>query len=65
MTQYAKDKLLSQAQRKEVFRALVEAQDGGMNLPQSREAVAQRFALNECQLKRIEREGLEATWPPL
>ena len=65
MTQYAKDKLLSQAQRMEVFRALVEAQDGGMNLLQSRESIAQRFALNERQLKRIEREGLEATWPPL
>ena len=65
MAQYAKEKPLSQSQRMEVFRALVDAQDAGMSLPQSRQAICQKFAVNERQLKRIEREGLDANWPPL
>jgi hypothetical protein len=65
MPQYAKEKPLSTGQRMEVFRALVEVQDAGMSLPQSRQTICQKFAVNERQLKRIEREGLDANWPPL
>ena len=51
--------------RMEVFRALVEAQDGDMSVAQSRALVAERFGLTEHQVRRIEREGLDAQWPPL
>ena len=56
---------LSQAERMEVFLALVEAQDLGMTVAQSRKAVAERFGIEEEQVRRIEREGLDGNWPPL
>ena len=59
------EKALSQEQRMDVFRALVEAQDGQMSVEQSRKAVAERFAVSESQVRRIEREGLDGNWPPL
>jgi hypothetical protein len=59
------DKTLSQDQRMEVFKALVEAQDGKMSVAQSRKEVAQRFGISDRQLKRIEQEGVDADWPPL
>jgi hypothetical protein len=51
--------------RMEAFRALVEAQDGDKSVAQSRALVAERFGLSEHQVLRIEREGLDAQWPPL
>jgi hypothetical protein len=51
--------------RKEIFRALVEAQDQEMNVPQSRKYVAERFNISEDEVRKIEREGLEGLWPPL
>jgi hypothetical protein len=59
------DKPLSQEQRLEVFRALVEAQDAGMPVTESRKAVAQRFGISEHQVRHIEREGFDWLWPPL
>jgi hypothetical protein len=59
------DRALSQAERMEVFLALVEAQDRDMTVAQSRKAVAERFGIEEEQVRRIEREGLEGNWPPL
>jgi hypothetical protein len=56
---------VSEAVRKQVFLALVEAQDGGMAVAQSREAVAATFGLTPADVRRIEREGTEASWPPL
>ncbi len=56
---------LSMDERKAVFLALVEAQDGGMGVPQSRKAVAERFGLADRQVRWIEQEGLDAQWPPL
>jgi hypothetical protein len=53
------------AGRMEAFRALVEAQDGGEGVVESRKAVAKRFGLTRRQLLRIEAEGLDAGWPPL
>jgi len=53
------------AARMEAFRALVEAQDAGEGVVESRRAVAKRFGLTRRQLLRIEAEGLEAGWPPL
>jgi len=65
MAQHAEDKALSQAERMEVFLALVQAQDRAMTVAQSREAVAKQFGVSERQVRRIEREGLDGDWPPL
>jgi hypothetical protein len=59
------DKALSQAERMELFRALVEAQDSKLTVAQSRQAVAERFGVSERLVRRIEEEGLDACWPPL
>jgi len=52
-------------QRQTIFRALVEAQDGGAGVAASRSETARRFAVSEEQVKDIEREGLANQWPPL
>jgi len=51
--------------RKEVFLALVEAQDGGAAPAESRKVIAERFGLTEQDVRHIEREGLDKEWPPL
>jgi hypothetical protein len=51
--------------RREVFRALVEAQDQGAGVARSRTLIAERFGLSEKQVRDIEQEGLQAEWPPL
>jgi hypothetical protein len=51
--------------RREVFAALVEAQDLGDSVQESRTTVANRFKLTEDNVRMIEREGLDALWPPL
>jgi 2-hydroxychromene-2-carboxylate isomerase len=56
---------LAETHRKEIFQALVEAQDQKMTVPQSRRAVAERFGISEKHLVAIEREGLDKEWPPL
>ena len=57
---------LSEERRREVFRALVEAQDlHEFTVPQSRQLVARRFDISEAQVRQIEREGMEREWPPL
>jgi transcription elongation GreA/GreB family factor len=59
------EKFLVVAKRKEIFLALVEAQDVGDNVLQSRKTVAERFAISEGRVRRIEQEGIDACWPPL
>jgi DNA-directed RNA polymerase sigma subunit (sigma70/sigma32) len=56
---------LAEAQRREIFEALVDAQDHEMNVAQSRQFIAERFGLTEGQVRQIEREGLDRLWPPL
>lgn len=51
--------------RKDIFRAVVEAQDGGMAVAASRAAVAEQFGVTEDEVRDIEREGLAGGWPPL
>jgi hypothetical protein len=51
--------------RQVIFKALVEAQDGGLTVAASRAEVAQRFSVSEEDVKDIEREGLANQWPPL
>ena len=56
---------LPEERRKEIFLALVDAQDNEMTVAQSRKAIAQRFRLDEGQVREIEREGIDNNWPPL
>lgn len=51
--------------RREVFRALVEAQDGGLGVAASRRKVAAEQGLREADLLAIEQEGIREDWPPL
>jgi hypothetical protein len=51
--------------RRVIFAALVEAQDQLVPVARSREVVAHRFGVTAVQLRDIEREGLDHTWPPL
>jgi hypothetical protein len=50
---------------KEIFLALVDAQDHALGVSQSRKLIATRFGVSEAQIRRIEREGLDRQWPPL
>ena len=52
-------------QRQTIFRAVVEAQDSGVGVANSRAEVARQFAVTEQMVKEIEREGLANQWPPL
>jgi hypothetical protein len=56
---------LSEERRKEIFRALVEAQDSEMTVAQSKVTIAGRFGVSQSQVGQIEREGLDNQWPPL
>jgi hypothetical protein len=55
----------SKSRRKEIFRALVDAQDEQMSVLQSRAIIAKRFGVDLRQLKSIEQEGIDNDWPPL
>jgi hypothetical protein len=56
---------LSEPVRKEIFSALVEAQDQEMPVVESRREIARRFGISDEELRAIEREGLDNDWPPL
>ena len=56
---------LPEDRRKDIFQALVESQDRGTTVPESRREVARQFGVSEQQVQEIEREGLNLTWPPL
>ena len=62
MIQEIEHEQLSEDRRKEIFSALVEAQDQEMNVAQSRSFVVN---LCESQVRQIEREGMDNKWPPL
>jgi hypothetical protein len=65
MAKHEGSKVLSEDERKAVFLALVEAQDGGKGVVLSRKEVAERFGLSDREVRRVEQEGLDAGWPPL
>jgi hypothetical protein len=56
---------LSEERRKEIFLALVEAQDSAMKVAQSREKISKQFGVTEKQVREIEQEGIDHEWPPL
>jgi hypothetical protein len=51
--------------RKDIFAALVAAQDQEMPVAESRREIARRFGISDEVLRAIEREGLDNDWPPL
>jgi hypothetical protein len=55
---------LSEPVRKEIFSALVEAQDQEMPVAESHREIARRFGISDEVLRAIEREGLDNDWPP-
>jgi hypothetical protein len=56
---------LSDDRRRAIFAELVAAQDEGLTVQASREHVAGRHGLTVEQVRAVEREGLDAGWPPL
>jgi len=56
---------LNEVRRKEIFLALVEAQDRELSVADSRKHVAKQFGVTERQVRQIEREGIDHEWPPL
>ncbi|MCI0455412.1 MAG: hypothetical protein L0Z62_00360 [Gemmataceae bacterium] len=56
---------LAEERRREIFLALVDAQDQALGVAQSRTLIAERFGVSEQQVRDIEREGLDRQWPPL
>lgn len=61
-----KRKSLATDERKDVFLALVKAQDeGDATVLQSRKNIAKEFGITEREVKKIEEEGIDGNWPPL
>lgn len=56
---------LSEERRREVFAALVEAQDRGASVGDSRQSIAKHFNISREAVAQIEREGMDNEWPPL
>ena len=51
--------------RQEAFRQLVERQDNGTPVLQSRSEIESQCSLTAEQVIAIEREGVSNSWPPL
>jgi RecA-family ATPase len=56
---------LPETLRREIFQAIVEAQDDRVSVARSREQVAARYGVSEAQIRHIESEGIDNDWPPL
>jgi hypothetical protein len=56
---------LPEERRREVFIALVAAQDGGLSVLASREKIVAEQGVSSKDLLKIEKEGLQNQWPPL
>ena len=65
MTESTSDQQLTETRRKEIFLALVDAQDHEIDVAHSRRLMVERFGVSESQVRQIEREGMENQWPPL
>ena len=55
----------TQDPRQNVFRALIESQDSGLSVADSRAKIAAQFNLTTDDIRGIERAGIDAKWPPL
>ena len=59
------DRPLSEPLRRDIFAALVDAQDDGVDVAESRRSVAARFGVSEQDVREVEREGSDKDWPPV
>lgn len=57
-------KTLTVKQRQSIFHALVETQDKGVTVPESKKSVAAEYHITREQLELIEKEGLDKDWLP-
>lgn len=55
----------TEERKKEVFLKLVESQDAGTSVADSRQKMAQEFGLTVEEVVGIERLGSSSSWPPL
>jgi hypothetical protein len=67
VSQNHSEETLSEPLRKEIFLALVEAQDHdpSMSIKESWKLISDKFGITVNQLRTIEREGIDQQWPPL
>ena len=65
MTEDTGDRQLTETHRKEIFLALVDAQDHKIDVARSRRLMVERFGVSDSQVRQIEREGMDNDWPPL
>jgi hypothetical protein len=56
---------IPKVRRREIFAALVAAEDQGLHPREARASVAQRFNIGAEQVLAIAAEGIAANWPPL
>jgi hypothetical protein len=56
---------LTEQRRRELFAALVAAQDEGLSVRESRETIARRFGVDVETVTEVEDEGLDGKWPPI
>lgn len=57
--------LMSPEDEREIFSRLVEAQDAGRSVTDSRDYVAGAHAISVEAIVSIERRGISEKWPPL
>jgi hypothetical protein len=55
----------SEDRRREIFAALVAAQDRGVSVHQSKQDTAAMFGVTWQTVEQIAREGMDNDWPPL
>ena len=65
MTRQDDEHQLPLERRMELFQAVVETQDSGVDTVLTRRRIAKQFGVTERTVRRIEDEGLEGEWPPL
>ena len=56
---------LPEERRRAAFKDLLEAQDRGVGVKESRALVAKNYGLTAEEVVAIEREGIDEQWPPL
>jgi hypothetical protein len=56
---------IDESRQRAIFLRLVELQDQGLDVQQSRERIAEEETLTIDQVREIERAGLTHVWPPL
>jgi hypothetical protein len=65
MSDNSSENPMSLESRQAIFQALVESQDSGLGVVESRAKVALQFSVQVEDVKKIEKEGLTNQWPPL